>query len=141
VTRHSYSPDDTFEIGKNIGMEAKPGLVIALRGDLGAGKTLFTQGLAEGLGIDEPVNSPTFTIMQIYDTGRIPLYHFDVYRIMDPCEMDEVGFDDYVYGEGVTIIEWPGQIEEIMPEHYTDIVIERDNSKGFDYRRIELTEV
>lgn len=135
----SFSPEETYECGKNIGENATPGLVITLRGDLGAGKTLFTQGLAEGLGIDEPVNSPTFTIMQIYTSGRMPLYHFDVYRIEDPYEMDEVGFDDFIYGDGVSVIEWPGQIEELLPEHLMDICITRDVQKGFDYRSITIT--
>lgn len=137
----SMSPDDTFELGKKIGNEAEAGLVITLDGDLGAGKTLFTQGLAEGLGISEPVNSPTFTIMQIYDSGRLELYHFDVYRIMDPYEMDEVGFDDYIYGSGVSVIEWSDQIKEILPDAYMAIRITRDPEKGFDYRKIEITQI
>lgn len=124
-----------------MGESIKPGTVIAMDGDLGAGKTLFTQGLAEGMGITEPVNSPTFTIMQIYDTGRIPLYHFDAYRIEDPMEMDEIGFDDYIYGDGVCVIEWAKQIEELLPDSYINMTLNRDPSKGFDYRIIEITEV
>lgn len=135
----SFSAEDTYELGRSIGMNANPGLVITMDGDLGAGKTLFTQGLAEGLGITEPVNSPTFTILQIYDTGRLPLYHFDVYRIEDPYEMDEVGFDDFIYGEGVSVIEWSGQIDDILPDDRLEIVISRDVNKGFDYRSIRIT--
>jgi len=132
----SFSTEDTFELGVRIGRAAKPGLVITMDGDLGAGKTLFTQGLAEGLDISEPVNSPTFTILQIYDTGRMPLYHFDVYRIEDPYEMEEVGFDDFIYGDGVSVIEWAGQIEEILPEDRIEMTITRNVEKGFDYRHI-----
>lgn len=136
----SLCVEDTFELGKQIGIDAIPGTVITLDGDLGAGKTLFTQGLAEGLGVTEPVNSPTFTILQIYDTGRLPLYHFDVYRIGDCDEMDEIGFDDFIYGDGVSVIEWSEQIEDILPEHYMKIVINRETEKGFDYRKITITE-
>lgn len=139
----SNSPDDTYELGRSIGENIAPGSIIALDGDLGAGKTLFTQGLAAGLGITEPVNSPTFTIMQIYDSGRLPLYHFDVYRIDDPYEMEEVGFDDFIYGDGVSVIEWPDRIAELMeliPDPYTVIHITRDDERGFDYRRIEIYE-
>ncbi|MCR4596089.1 MAG: tRNA (adenosine(37)-N6)-threonylcarbamoyltransferase complex ATPase subunit type 1 TsaE [Lachnospiraceae bacterium] len=139
----SNSPDDTYELGRSIGESITPGSIIALDGDLGAGKTLLTQGLAAGLGITEPVNSPTFTIMQIYESGRLPLYHFDVYRIDDPYEMEEVGFDDFIYGDGVSVIEWPDRIAELMeqiPDPYTEIRITRDDERGFDYRRIEITE-
>ena len=110
-------------------------------GDLGVGKTVFTKGIAEGLGITEPVNSPTFTIVQVYDTGRMPFYHFDVYRIGDIEEMDEIGYEDYFYGEGLTMIEWANLIEEILPAKRKDIVIEKDLEKGFDYRKITVTEV
>ena len=114
--------------------------LICLNGDLGVGKTIFTQGFAEGLGIDEPVNSPTFTIVQQYDTGRLPLYHFDVYRIGDISEMDEIGYEDCFYGDGVSLIEWSQLIEEILPEHVTEITIEKDLEKGFDYRKIRVEE-
>ena len=112
--------------------------VIALDGDLGAGKTHFTQGLAEGLGIEEPVNSPTFTIVQVYEEGRLPFYHFDVYRIGDIEEMDEIGFEDYVYGDGVSLIEWANLIDEILPANRTEITIEKDLEQGFDFRRITV---
>lgn len=117
-----------------------PGQVICLNGDLGVGKTVFTQGFAEGLGIREPVNSPTFTIVQQYDEGRLPLYHFDVYRIGDISEMDEIGYEDCFYGTGVCLIEWSGLIREILPEHVTRVTIEKDLEKGFDYRRIQVEE-
>lgn len=127
--------------GKKLGEAAEPGTVYTLVGDLGVGKTVLTQGLAEGLGITEAVNSPTFTILQVYEEGRLPLYHFDVYRIGDVEEMDEIGYEDYFYGDGVCLIEWANLIEEILPEKYTEIRIEKDLEKGFDYRKITVTEV
>ncbi len=136
----TFSPQETFELGRKIGSETGAGAVFTLIGDLGTGKTVFTQGLAQGLGIREPVNSPTFTIMQIYDSGRIPFYHFDVYRIGDVSEMEEIGYEDCFYGEGVCLIEWADLIEEILPEHYTEIKISKDLKKGFDYRAIQLEE-
>ena len=117
-----------------------PGSVLTLVGDLGVGKTVFTQGLAEGLGILDAVNSPTFTIVQIYEEGRIPLYHFDVYRIGDISEMDEIGYEDYFYGDGVCLIEWANLIEELLPEQYVEIRIEKNLEKGFDYREITVTQ-
>lgn len=134
------SPEETFRIGKELGERAVPGQVFTLTGDLGVGKTVFTQGLAKGLGIEEPVNSPTFTIVQVYEEGRLPFYHFDVYRIGDVEEMDEVDFDDYIMGDGVSLIEWANLIEEILPENRTDILIEKDLEQGFDYRKITITQ-
>ena len=135
------SPEDTFALGRQIGEQAKAGEVYTLIGDLGVGKTVFTQGLAAGLGIREAVNSPTFTIVQVYEDGRLPFYHFDVYRIGDVEEMDEVGYEDYIYGEGVSLIEWANLITEILPEHYRHITIEKNPEKGFDYRKITIEEV
>ena len=135
------SEKETFELGKKIGENAKAGQIYTLTGDLGVGKTVFTQGLAAGLGITEPVNSPTFTIVQVYDEGRLPLYHFDVYRIGDIEEMDEVGFEEYVMGDGVSLIEWANLIEEILPENRTEVIIEKDLEKGFDYRKIIINEM
>jgi tRNA threonylcarbamoyladenosine biosynthesis protein TsaE len=135
------SPEETFELGRQLGQKAAAGEVYTLIGDLGVGKTVLTQGIAKGLGIDEPICSPTFTIVQVYESGRIPFYHFDVYRIGDVEEMDEIGFDDYVYGEGLTMIEWANLIEEILPEHYSQITIEKDLERGFDYRRITIEEI
>lgn len=136
----SRSEKETYELGVKIGRQAKAGQVYTLVGDLGVGKTVFTKGLAEGLEIKEPVSSPTFTIVQVYDEGRLPFYHFDVYRIGDVEEMDEIGYEDYVYGEGVSLIEWANLIEEILPEHFTEIKIEKNLEKGFDYRRISICE-
>ena len=136
----SRSEKETRELGKKMGQEALPGQIYTLVGDLGVGKTVFTQGLAEGLGISEPVNSPTFTIVQIYEDGHLPLYHFDVYLIVDVEEMEEIGYEDYFYGEGVCLIEWANLIEDILPEHYTEIRIEKNLEQGFDYRRITVTE-
>ena len=134
------SPEQTFQIGVDLAKKAVPGQVFTLTGDLGVGKTVFTQGFAHGLGITEPVNSPTFTIVQVYEGGRLPFYHFDVYRIADLEEMDEIGYEDYVYGEGVCLIEWANLIEEILPDHYQKITIRKDLEKGFDYREIEMEE-
>ena len=134
------SPEQTFQIGVDLAKKAVPGQVFTLTGDLGVGKTVFTQGFAHGLGITEPVNSPTFTIVQVYEGGRLPFYHFDVYRIGDVEEMDEVGFDEYVMGEGVSLIEWANLIEEILPERRTEIIIEKDLQEGFEYRRITIEE-
>lgn len=140
MTVESFGPQDTLDLGKQLGENAKPGDVVCLDGDLGVGKTIFTQGFAKGLGIDEPVNSPTFTIVQQYDSGRLPLYHFDVYRIGDISEMDEVGYEDCFYGEGVSLIEWSGLIGEILPEKVISVKIEKDLGKGFDYRKITVEE-
>ena len=135
------SPQETFWVGDELGRKAVPGQVFTLTGDLGVGKTVFTQGLAKGLGIEEPVNSPTFTIVQVYEEGRLPFYHFDVYRIGDVEEMEEVGFEDYVMGDGVSLIEWADLIEEILPEKRTRILIEKDLEQGFDYRKITVEEL
>lgn len=132
---------ETFDFGKSLGESAKAGTVYTLIGDLGVGKTVLTQGLAKGLEIDEPISSPTFTIVQVYEEGKLPLYHFDVYRIGDVEEMEEIGYEDYFYGEGVTLIEWANLIEEILPEHYIEIKIEKDLEKGFDYRKITVTSI
>lgn len=137
----SFSAKDTKSLGQRLGAEAKPGQVYTLIGDLGVGKTVFTQGFAKGLGVTEAVSSPTFTIVQVYEEGRLPFYHFDVYRIGDVEEMDEIGYEDYVYGNGVCLIEWANLIEEILPEKYCRITIEKDLEKGFDYRRITLEEM
>lgn len=134
------SPQDTYALGRELGEQSGAGTVYTLIGDLGVGKTVFTQGFAEGLGIGEPVNSPTFTILQIYEGGRLPLYHFDVYRIADVEEMEEIGYEDCFYGEGVCLIEWPSLIREILPTKAVWILIEKNVDKGFDYRRITVEE-
>lgn len=132
------SEQDTFALGEKMGQEAEPGQVYALNGDLGTGKTIFTKGFAKGLGIKEHVSSPTFTILQIYEEGRLPFYHFDVYRIGDVEEMEEIGYEDCFYGEGVSLVEWANLIEAILPEDYTEITIEKNLEKDFDYRKITI---
>ena len=136
----SFSEEMTFEIGKKLGEKADKGEIICLEGDLGVGKTVFTKGFAEGLNIEENIDSPTFTIVQKYTEGRLPLYHFDVYRIGDISEMDEIGYEDYFFGEGVCLIEWASRIEELIPESAIHIIIEKDMSKGFEYRRVVVEE-
>ena len=136
--KETFSPEETFLFGKSIGESAEPNSVYALSGDLGVGKTVFTQGFAAGLGIKEPVTSPTFTILQNYDDGRLPFYHFDVYRISDPDEMDEIGYDDCFYGGGASLIEWAEIVREILPENTVFITIEKDPDRGFEYRRITV---
>ena len=138
VIIETENPEETFALGQKIGRAATPGQVYTLTGDLGVGKTVFTQGVASGLGITEPVNSPTFTIVQVYEEGRLPFYHFDVYRIGDIEEMEEIGYNDYFFGEGICLIEWAELIEEILPENRISITIEKDLSRGFDYRRITI---
>ncbi|HIT41234.1 MAG TPA: tRNA (adenosine(37)-N6)-threonylcarbamoyltransferase complex ATPase subunit type 1 TsaE [Candidatus Caccovicinus merdipullorum] len=133
------TPEETFDLGFKLGQEAEAGQVYCLEGDLGVGKTVFAQGFAKGLGIAEAVNSPTFTILQSYEEGRLPFYHFDVYRIADVEEMDEIGYEDCFYGDGVSLVEWPGRIREIIPENAVWISIEKDVERGFDYRRITVT--
>lgn len=137
----TWNPEETFQVGRELAMQAEAGQVYTLIGDLGVGKTVLTQGMAEGLDILEPVNSPTFTIVQVYEEGRMPFYHFDVYRIGDVEEMYEIGFEDYFYGEGVCLIEWANLIEEILPDAYTQITIEKNLEKGFDYRMITIEEI
>ena len=128
----TFSADETYEYGRKMGAEAQPGDVYCLTGDLGVGKTVFTQGFAAGLGVQEPVSSPTFTIVQEYEGEKMPFYHFDVYRIGDAEEMEEIGFEDYIYGQGVCLIEWANLIREILPEDFMGILIDKDMEKGFD---------
>ncbi len=137
----SYKMEDTFMLGKQLGETAKAGDVYCLLGDLGTGKTVFTQGFAVGLDIKETVNSPTFTIVQVYEEGRVPFYHFDVYRIEDIEEMEEIGYEDYFYGEGVCLIEWSNLIKELLPKKRKVITIEKDLSKGYDYRNITIESI
>ena len=139
MTIETNSPEETFALGQKLGEQAKAGQIYTLYGDLGVGKTVFTQGIARGLGITEAVSSPTFTIVQVYEEGRLPFYHFDVYRIGDIEEMEEIGYDDYFFGNGVCMIEWAELIEELIPENSIHVTIEKDLEKGFDYRRITIT--
>ncbi len=134
----SESPEETFELGRMIGQECKAGSVYTLVGDLGVGKTVFTQGLAQGLGVEDVVSSPTFTIVQEYQGKKLPFYHFDVYRINDLEEMYEIGFEDYFYGQGVCLIEWANLIEEILPKERVEIRIEKVPEKGFGFRKITV---
>ena len=134
----SFESKDTYELGKKLGIKAVQGDIITLIGDLGVGKTVFAQGFADGLGVKDYINSPTFTILQIYDEARIPLYHFDVYRIEDPEEMYEVGLDEYLYGDGVCLIEWADMIKELIPDNHVRVEITKDVNKGFDYRKIVI---
>lgn len=134
----TYSAEETFALGEQLGRHAAAGQVYTLVGDLGVGKTVFTQGVASGLGIMEAVSSPTFTIIQEYEEGRLPFYHFDVYRIGCVEEMDEIGYEDYFYGDGICLIEWANLIEEIIPGEAISIMIEKDLEKGFDFRRITI---
>lgn len=134
----SQSEKDTFQIGVSLGEACQPGDIFLLEGDLGVGKTVFSKGFGKGLGIQEPISSPTFTIVQIYEGGRLPLYHFDAYRIADVEEMEEIGYEDYFFGQGVCLIEWASMIQEILPENCTFIRIEKDLEKGFEYRKITV---
>ncbi|MDO5040265.1 tRNA (adenosine(37)-N6)-threonylcarbamoyltransferase complex ATPase subunit type 1 TsaE [Clostridium sp.] len=130
---------ETTNIGRQLGKILNPGDIVCLTGDLGTGKTHITKGIAEGLSITENITSPTFTIVNEYDSGRLKLYHFDVYRVSDPDEIYAIGFDDYIFGEGVSIIEWANYIEEILPKDYLHIYIQKDLSKGENYRKISIT--
>ncbi|MDE5966228.1 MAG: tRNA (adenosine(37)-N6)-threonylcarbamoyltransferase complex ATPase subunit type 1 TsaE [Lachnospiraceae bacterium] len=134
----SNSAEETAAFGMKLAQAARPGDVYCLHGALGVGKTVFSQGFARGLGITEPVSSPTFTIVQEYDGGRLPFYHMDVYRISDSEEMYEVGFDDMLMGGGVCLIEWADLISDLLPDKYYSVTIEKDSVRGFDYRRIEV---
>ena len=134
----TFSPEETKKLAFEIGKNSRPSTVYCLDGDLGVGKTLFSQGFAEGLGITEPVSSPTFTIVSVYEGGRLPLYHFDVYRIGDISEMDEIGYEEYFYGDGVCLVEWASLFPEIIPERAVYITIEKNVDKGFDYRKITI---
>ncbi len=136
----TLSAEETLALGEKIGQGAAAGDIYTLTGDLGVGKTVFTKGFAKGLGITEPVSSPTFTIVQIYEEGRLPLYHFDVYRIGDVEEMEEIGYEDCFFGQGVCLIEWAELIAEILPENCKHITIEKNPEKGFDYRKITINE-
>ena len=132
----SWSEQETFEIGKKMAENAVSGQIYCLDGDLGVGKTVFSKGFACGLGITEPVTSPTFTLVNEYEEGRLPLYHFDVYRIGCPDEMDEIGYEEYFYGNGVCLVEWSELIAELIPPEAYRITIRKNLEKGLDYREI-----
>ncbi len=139
-TVESYSPGETRALAKKLGESAEAGQIYTLDGDLGTGKTVFAKGFAEGLGITEIVNSPTFTIVQSYEGGRLAMHHFDVYRIADPEEMDEIGYEEYFFGDGVCLVEWADQIAGLIPEDAVRVRIEKDPEKGEDYRIITIGE-
>ena len=134
------SEQETLDLARHMGEKASPGDIICLTGDLGTGKTVFSKGFAEGLGITETVNSPTFTIVQTYEGGRLPLHHFDVYRIGDISEMDEIGFDEFLFGDGVCLIEWADLVEELIPDNAVKVSIQKDPEKGFDHRIITVSD-
>ena len=135
----SNSYEETQKFAEKFSKTLKAGDVLCMYGDLGVGKTVFTQGFAKGLGIEEPINSPTFPIVQEYHEGRLPLYHFDVYRIADVSEMDEIGYEEYFFSDGVCLIEWGTLIEELLTDSTITITIEKDLQKGFDYRKITIS--
>jgi len=135
LTVITHSPEETRELAKKLAPKLSAGDVINLSGDLGAGKTVFTKGLAEGLEISEPVTSPTFTIIKEYE-GRLPLYHFDVYRLFDPDELDELGVDEYFYGDGVSVVEWGDKVEVLLPDLRLEVKLLRLVDENF--RRIEI---
>ena len=139
MIKESFQEKDTFEFARQLGEQASPGEIYCLEGDLGTGKTVFAKGFAAGLGIREPVTSPTLNIVKEYEEGRLPLYHFDVYRIADPDEMYAIGYEDYFFGQGVCLVEWSSLIRELIPEGAVQILLEKEPEKGFDYRRITVT--
>ena len=141
VCKESFRAEDTYNIGKEIAKLAKPGEIYCLYGDMGTGKTVFSQGFGAGLGIEEPISSPTFTILKEYDEGRLPFYHFDVYRIGSEDEMEEIGYFDKIDGDGVCLIEWAELIRDILPQTYYKVTIEKDLERGFDYRSITIETV
>ena len=136
----SESSEQTEKIAYDVAAFLEPGDVVCLGGDLGAGKTVFAKGLMKALGVEGYVTSPTFTIVNEY-SGRYPIYHFDVYRINDVDEMFEIGFEEYIYGEGISIIEWADNIREILPPSRLSIDIKKDLQKGENYREIEIRKV
>lgn len=134
------SEKETYDLGFNMAKTQKEGSVICLRGDLGAGKTVFSKGLCEGLGVLECISSPTFTIVNEYEGEKYPVFHFDMYRIEDEDELIEIGYDEYLMRGGVCIIEWPQNIQNSLPKVRTEILIERDLSMGDDVRKITVRE-
>lgn len=133
----TFSQEETIEIGKALGRLLNTGDIVCINGDLGTGKTVFTNGIAKSLGIKEHITSPTFTIVNEY-SGRVPFYHFDVYRISDSEEMFEIGFEEYLYGEGIVVIEWADIIKDILPEEVVQVTIKKNLDLGIDARIIEI---
>lgn len=137
ICYETYGEQETFDIGLQLAEESQPGDIYCLLGDLGVGKTVFSKGFATGLGITEPITSPTFTIVQVYE-GQKPLYHFDMYRIEDEDELEMIGYEDYFFGQGVCLVEWANNVEDVIPKEAKWITIEKDLEKGFDYRKITI---
>ena len=137
ICYETYGEQETFDIGLQLAEESRPGDIYCLLGDLGVGKTVFSKGFATGLGITEPITSPTFTIVQVYE-GQKPLYHFDMYRIEDEDELEMIGYEDYFFGQGVCLVEWANNVEDVIPKEAKWITIEKDLEKGFDYRKITI---
>ncbi len=135
---YSHSVKETQKIGQALAHQLKPGDVLLMLGDMGVGKSEFTRGLARGLGVTGYVTSPTFTILQVHDEGRLPLYHFDWYRLSDVEELYELSMDEYLYGEGVAVIEWPSKAEEAIPETYLQVEL---IPQGEEERTIVLTPI
>ncbi len=136
----TWSEQETEQVGQALAKEARPGDIFCLEGDLGVGKTVFTRGFARGLGVTTPyITSPTFTIIHEYE-GRLPLYHFDVYRVGSLEEMDDTGYEDYFFGQGVCLVEWAKLVKELIPPTAKWITIEKDFSRGDNYRRIRVEE-
>lgn len=134
----SNSPDETENIAFQLAELLKENDIITLDGDLGAGKTAFVRGLAKGLGIEDPVSSPTFTIVNEYRKGNIPLFHFDVYRIESSDEMYDIGWEDYISQGAIVIVEWATLIEDIFDENIIKIYISKNLDLGEDYREINV---
>ena len=127
------SASETRALGERIAAGLRPGDVVLLEGDLGAGKSELTRGIARGLGVTETVTSPSFTILNVYESGQIPLYHFDWYRLESSEELYELGMDEYLGGDGIAIVEWPGRCPDAVPENCLRIRIE---TEGENTRRI-----
>lgn len=133
------SVEQTEKLGIQLGKMAKAGDIICLIGDLGTGKTHLTKGIAKGLGINDYITSPTFNIVNEYSGSGLKLYHFDVYRVNDPEEIAAIGFDEYIFGDGLTVIEWANYIEELIPENNITITLEKLPALGVDFRKVTIT--
>ena len=138
IIKEVYSKEETYNFDLELGEKVKVPCLICLDGDLGAGKTVFAKGLAKGLGIEDDIVSPTFVLFNVYEKGRLPFYHFDVYRIEEPEEMYEIGYEEYFFSTGVCLVEWASLIKELIPNEAVHILIEKDPEKGEDYRRIVI---
>jgi len=136
----TFSSDNTKQVGFNLGKKAKKNDVFCLTGNLGVGKTVFSKGFAQGLLLEEDITSPTFTIVNEYKNGRLPFYHFDVYRLESSDDIFDLGFDEYIFGDGVCLVEWAEIIKEAIPQNAVWVTIEKNLSKGENYRLIKIDE-